>query len=68
MMTEDPAERMTLAEIVALAPMVRVRASMAAEGEERGPGQDRYGSGQGWRAGPALVEEESGWIEHVLEE
>ena len=65
MMVSDPEHRVTLAEGSALGPMTRVRAAMTAN-DDKPRGRDA--SGGGWRAGRALVDEESGWIEHVLGE
>lgn len=68
MMSADPAQRMALAEVAALGPMARASASMAADKDDKPRGRNDDGAGGGWRAGPALVDEEPGWIEHVLGE
>lgn len=60
MMASSPLERMTLAELGALDPMTRARAAMSTDTNEPG--------GTGWRAGPALADEDNGWIEYVLGE
>lgn len=61
MMKADPAERMTLAEVLALAPLQRARAAMLAAGKgEEGNEFVRKA------AGPALADEAEGWVEYVL--
>lgn len=52
MMMAEPAHRMSLGEVLALEPLRKAKAAMQGEG--------------GRLAGPALVDEEEGWIEYVV--
>jgi mitosis inhibitor protein kinase SWE1 len=59
MMASNPAQRMTLAEVLALAPLRRAQEAM-----ERG--REEGGLLRGRIAGPALAEEDDQWTEYVL--
>lgn len=66
MMASDPAERMPLADLMGLFPVVRVRAAMDLN-DTNVLGARTKKSG-GWRARPALTDEQAGWLEHILAE